>query len=149
MSLEEDLRFDDREYKNQVAKKRHVLTPKAKMTCEYYLRGMSAREAMLKAGYAESYCCDQRNVARFLKTRTVIAYLRGRQEEIAEAESIDKSKLIKYAQHILKDDDNKDRTKALELLMRMTQPFDPSHTSKEDTKPITLTINVAEKPKDA
>lgn len=138
----DDLRFDDRDAPGTKFKKHNVLTPKARNACELYLKGKSIKQAMLSAGYAKSYVEGPVACMRFFKNRCVVDYIRQRQEELSKANAIDQSKLIKYAEHILDDDDSRDRTKALELLMRMVTNL-PENIKNEDIKQITINIEQA------
>lgn len=143
MSLDEnEIKFDTRPSGGKHFKKNDKLLPKARLACNYYLRGMSVKQAMLKAGYAESYCADSTHQMNFLKNRLVQTYLRERQEEFADFEETDKAKIAQYLKHIIKDDDAKDRSKAVELYMRLTSPISENIT-KEDVKGIVINIEQA------
>ena len=63
------------------------MTPKQQKTANFYLKGMSMRQAMLKAGYNESYAGSQ--APQFLKNRGMIEYIRQRQQDEADAELAD------------------------------------------------------------
>lgn len=63
------------------------MTPKQQKAANYYLSGMSMRQAMLKAGYNESYAGEQ--APQFLKHRGMIEYIRQRQQDEADAELAD------------------------------------------------------------
>ena len=117
------------------------LTPKQVKACEGFIRGMSMRAAMVASGYNPSYCDGVAHVMRFLKNREIVRYIKARQSQIAEAEQLDKSELVKYARAIVADNDPKDRSKAVELLMRMGLPIaDPATLTKDDIKSISINI---------
>lgn len=122
-----------------------VLTPRMIRAAEAYIRGMSMREAMIKAGYTSDYASEPNHVACFLKSRQVIKYIRNRQQQIAEAESLDKSELVKMARAIIADGDPRDRSKALELLMRMGLPIDEKQIDASSVKAINITFGEARK----
>jgi phage terminase small subunit len=121
------------------------LSPKEIKACEGYLRGLSLRKALLEAGYSSNYCEGNAHLFNWLKRRHICSYIRQRQLQIATAESLDKSELIKVARHIIASDDPKDRAKALELLMRLGVSLDPSQLTKDDVKGINITINQVNK----
>ena len=122
------------------------LTPKIIRAAEGYIRGKSMRQAMIDAGYSEKYCEGNVAVMRFLKNRLVIEYIRKRQAEQIAAANLDAAELIRHARRIIASDDPKDRTKALELLMRMGLPIaDPATLTKDDIKSINISIETATK----
>ena len=100
------------------------LSPKEIQACENYLRGMSLRKALLAAGYSPNYCEGNAHLFNWLKRRHICSYIRQRQVELSKSYTLDKAELIKYARHILQSDDPRDRTKALEILMRLGIPMD-------------------------
>ena len=53
-----------------------AMSPKQQKACNYYLQGMSMRQAMMKAGFSQAYA--DHNAAQFLKHRGMIAYIRNR-----------------------------------------------------------------------
>ena len=128
-----------------MATHRKVLTPRMIKACENYIRGMSIREAMLKDGYHSDYASEPKHCVAFLKSRQVIKYIRDRQQQIAEAESLDKSELVKAARKIIQDGDPRDRTKALELLMRMGLPIDERTIDESSVKAIHINFTEAKK----
>lgn len=122
------------------------LTPKMIQACEAYLRGKSMREAMLEAGYSPKYVEGNVAVMRFLKNRLIIEYLRKRKKQHAEVADIDAQYILARLKHIILSDSDKDRTKAVELLIRMTQPMpDRDRLVKEDLRSININITEAKK----
>lgn len=76
------------------------MTPKQQKVANYYLSGMSMRQAMLKAGYNESYAGHQ--APQFLKHKGMIEYIRKRQQDEADAQLADavytKKKLLELCE---------------------------------------------------
>ena len=77
------------------------MSPKLQKVCNYYLKGMSMREALLKAGYSDAYASH--NSSKFLHNRSVQKYIRERQKEEADAELANaitiKNKLLELSKH--------------------------------------------------
>jgi phage terminase small subunit len=59
------------------------LTPKMQNVCLLYLKGMSMRQALLQAGYTESFALH--HASKFLKSRACQKFIRERQAQAAEA----------------------------------------------------------------
>ena len=132
-----------------MAKSRKVLTPRAILACENYLKGSSLKKAMLDAGYAPSYCDMTKNIVAFLKNRQVIEYLRARQRVIAVSHNKDIAYLIEKLSQWMEEGDPRDRSKCAELLMRMITPMkNPEEVTKDDLHQITINFGEARKPED-
>lgn len=59
------------------------MRPNIQKVCNFYLGGMSMRQALVAAGYSESYA-DHHSL-KFLKNKEVMTYIRARQKDEADA----------------------------------------------------------------
>jgi phage terminase small subunit len=77
------------------------MSPKLQKVCNFYLKGMSMRESLIKGGYSDSYASH--NSSKFLHNRQVQRYIRERQQEEAKAELANaimiKNKLVALTEH--------------------------------------------------
>lgn len=122
------------------------MSAKEIMACENYLKGMSLRKALLAAGYSPNYCDGNPHLFNWIKRRHICEYLRERQKQIVKVFNKDKGYIISKIEHILEDDNPKDRVQALLLLERMVVPKEMEEYKKEDVKGITINFNEIKKP---
>jgi len=95
------------------------MKPKLQKVCNFYLTGDSMREALLKAGYSDSYASH--NSTKFLHNREVMAYIRERQKEIEESALADDIFLRADLKRIIKNPKSKpvEKLEARKLLEKM------------------------------
>lgn len=95
------------------------MKPKLQKVCNFYLSGMSMREALIKAGYSDAYASH--NSSKFLHNRSVMAYIRERQKEIEDAALADDIFLRADLKRIIKDPQSTpyDKAEARKLLEKM------------------------------
>jgi len=96
-----------------------ALKPKLQKVCNFYLTGDSMREALIKAGYSDSYASH--NSHKFLHNRSVMAYIRERQKEIEDAALADDIFLRADLKRIIKDPKSKpiEKMEARKILEKM------------------------------
>jgi phage terminase small subunit len=100
-------------------KKRHrdtPLTPKIQRCGNFYLKGMSMRQAMIQAGYTEQYA--ETHCTDFFKNRKLIQYIRDRQKAVEEATLVDEVFVLNELKKIINDPSAslKDRNDAIKTL---------------------------------
>jgi len=121
--------------------KNDALTSKMITACEAYIRGLSMRAAMEKAGYTHEYCDCPAHVMHFLKTRAVVAYIKKRRDDIAAAANLDAAEVIKAVRQIVADNNPRDRVAAVSLLFRLGVPLPaPENITKDDIAGININI---------
>ena len=92
-----------------MANRRVNLTPKQQKVCQMYLKGMSMREALIAAGFSESYA--KHMAYKFLKRRNVVEYIRKEQKLLHDFESYDRQHFYKFLVGKLADSNVEDREK--------------------------------------
>jgi len=134
------------------------ITPKQQKVCEYYLKGMSMRQALLQSGYSDSYATHM--AVKFLHSRAICEYLRKRQEEIAKASTIDITYVYRELSKIIDrpGEETKDKVAALKVLkealnetLALTAKIEVAQSSSKESEqtPIVINVGILEKPKDA
>jgi phage terminase small subunit len=115
------------------------MSPKLQKVCNYYLQGMSMREALIKAGYSDAYASHMSS--KFLHNRECQRYIRARQKDEADAAMVDRIYLLKNLQRIIDRPgvEERDKNAALKIMNE--------YISKQDE--IKAKIDVAEKQLDA
>jgi phage terminase small subunit len=93
---------------------RKAMSPKQQMACNFYLQGMSMRQAMIKAGFSPVYA--DHNAAQFLKHRGMIEYIRARQKDVADTQLADAIFVRKKLIELTNDPDSRVRLQAVKQL---------------------------------
>jgi phage terminase small subunit len=119
------------------------MTPKLQKVCNFYLNGMSMREALLKAGYSDSYA--EHNSTKFLHNREVIKYIKTRQKAEADASLVDAIYLLDQLKKIIDSPNstNKEKSEALKILNdRLMRSAEIENKLKDiDSQKTNLTID--------
>lgn len=128
------------------------MSPKLQKVCNFYLSGMSMREALLKAGYSDGYASH--SSSKFLHNREVQKYIRERQQAEAEAALADDIFLLDDLKRIIKDPnafplEKVEARKLLEKIIGRNKEIEAKFKSIEVApKESIININIQEAKKD-
>lgn len=131
------------------------MKPKLQMVCNYYLQGMSVRQALLKVGYSDAYASH--NAGKFLKNKEVITYIRNRQADEAAVALADATFVKKRLMELAESPDPQISALAIkqldhhlewkeELLAKLAAIEQQQKLPPPATTPVTIQVTVAEKP---
>jgi phage terminase small subunit len=95
------------------------MTPKLIKVCNFYLEGMSVREALLKAGYSDAYASHMGS--KFLNNREVQSYLREQMKLQQDYINYKHKDFFKFLKSKIEDPlvDEKQKVEYAKLLQRL------------------------------
>ena len=96
-----------------------LLKTKQIKACQYYIDGMSMRQAMIKAGYNETYASH--NASQFLANKGIIKFIKAEQAKLVEFEGYKRQHFYKFLVDKLSDVnvEDKDKVQYAKLLQQL------------------------------
>lgn len=132
------------------------MTPKLIKVCNFYLEGMSVREALLKSGYSDAYASHMSS--KFLNNREVQKYLREQMQMQQEYADYKHKNFFKFLKGKLDDPtvDEKHKVEYAKLLQKLggfdkeldirIKELERPITAPTQATPITINVNEIKKP---